>query len=268
MKKIIKTILFCLPAILMLLYFSDNVSAIIMSSANYRIQADDSLTPAGGNSSSVNYSFRDTMGEFSTGPSVSTSGMYDVRAGYQEMLETYISISPPPTITLLPNIPGITGGTADASATWNVITDSPSGFNMQIKTTNSPNAMLFNGNDVSHYFANYPTTPTYNWNTPATASAWFGLTPEPQRTPVDDSADTVHAFLDNGSNTCGTGSTNGINTCWAGFNGAANTSIINRTVRTAVAGENYLIRFRAQSNHEFLQQGIYTAIVTVTVYQN
>ena len=65
--------------------FANNIFAYIMSSGNYRIQADDSLTTSGGAASTVNYIYMDTLGEFSTGRSDSDS--YKMRSGYQEMLE-------------------------------------------------------------------------------------------------------------------------------------------------------------------------------------
>jgi len=249
----------CLPAILMFLYFSNNIFAAVMSSSNYRIEADDSLTPAGGGSSSVNYIFRDTMGEFSTG--LSDSADYTIKAGYQEMLEAYLTVSSPGDLTLLPDIPGMSGGTANASGSYNVITDSPSGFNMKINTSTTP-AMLLGGSDVTHYFANYPTTPSYAWSV-GSGNSQFGFTVESATT-----ADTAQAFLDDSSSNCNTGSANGTDTCWAGFNDTTTTSIINRTSRTSIAGESENIKFRAQSNNNFLVSGAYSAVVTITVLQN
>jgi len=251
-KQIIKVIIIisiCLPG---------NIFAIEMQSSNYRIQTDDSLTPAGGNSSSVNYVYNDTMGELSTG--LSDSANYLLKAGYQEMQQFYITVSSPGNLTMLPSIPGMSGGTANATGSYNVITDSPSGFNMQIKASTVP-AMLLTG-DATYYFADYPATPSYGWNVNSNNSQ-FGFTVEPAT-----SADTASTFLDNGSNTCGTGSTNGTDTCWAGFNGTNNISLINRTTRTGVSGEGEVLKFKAQSNNNFLKSGNYTAGITVTVLTN
>ena len=86
------------------------ILAIEMQSSNYTIQSDDS-SGAGGLSSTVNYIFRDTLGEVSTGRIEGTS--YKLRAGFQEMQEDYLTVSAPGDIGLVPDIPGISGGTAD-----------------------------------------------------------------------------------------------------------------------------------------------------------
>lgn len=258
LKKVLRVFLLCLPVFLMILYFlSSDIFASVMSSGNYRIEADDSAV-GGGNYASTNYIFRDTMGEVSTGLSDSVS--YKMRAGYQEMLEAYLTVSSPEDINLLPPIPGISGGTANASASWNVITDSPSGFNMQIGVSTAPAMMLVG--DPTHYFANYSSTATYAWSV-TSGNALFGYTVEPAT-----EGDTVQTLLDNGSNTCGTGEVNGTDTCWAGFNGTTATSVVNRTSRTSIAGESEKVKLKAQSNNNFLVAGTYQSAITVTVLQN
>ncbi len=259
LKKMLKIFLSCLPAVALFLYFSTNIFAAAMSSGNYRIEADESLANGGGNYASTNYIFRDTMGEVSTGPSDSSS--YKVRAGYQEMLEAYLTISSPGDLTLSPDIPGMSGGTANASGSFNVITDSPSGFNMQLNVSTTP-AMILGGTDVSHYFANYAITPSFAWNV-TSGNSLFGYTVEPNTT-----ADTAVAFLDNGSTTCGTGNANGSDTCWKGFSGVNATTVVNRTSRTSISGEPEKIKFRAQSNNNFLVSGTYKSVITITVLQN
>lgn len=260
LRKILRIFLSCMPIFLMALYLlTTNIFASVMSSGNYRIEADDSPGAGGGNYTSTNYIFRDTLGEVSTG--VSDSISYRMRAGYQEMLEAYLTVSSPADIDLLPPIPGISGGTANASASWNVICDSPSGFNMQIAASTTP-AMILGGNDPTHYFANYSSTPTYAWSV-ASGNSLFGYTVEPATT-----ADTAQTFLDNGSDACGTGELNGSDTCWAGFNGTTAASVINKTSRTSIAGEPEKIKVRAQSNNNFLLAGTYQSSITVTVLQN
>jgi hypothetical protein len=232
--------------------------AYVMQSTNYKIQADDSLTATGGEWSSANYVFKDTMGEVSTGLSDSTS--YKLKAGYQEMLESYLSVSIPDDVSLAPPIPGITGGTASANVVWRVIADNSAGFDMDIKVSTAPAMKL--PPDGTSYFDDYSTTPSYAWSV-ASDNAKFGFTVEPAT-----AEDTVLAFLDNNSDTCGTGSTNNTDTCWSGFNGTTNISAIHRTTRTGVSGENETVKFQAQSNGKFMAEGDYKATVTVLVASN
>lgn len=234
--------------------------AIEMQSDNYKIESDDS-SGAGGLWSTVNYIFRDTLGEVSTGRLDGTS--YKLRAGYQEMQEEYISVSAPDDISLTPSIPGISGGTADGSATWTVIADNSAGFNMKIKVSTTPAMKL----DGSYYFDDFTpaseSVPDYNWSVDS-GDAEFGFSVEPE---TDE--DAVQAFLDNASNACNQSSgSQTINKCWLDFNGTTDVDIINRSTRTSTSGEDEVIKFRAQSNAKFLLEGAYSAVTTVTVASN
>ncbi len=258
-----KYITLTIAFIICLLFFSGFYSpllAYVMSSGSYRIEMDDSST-SGGNWSSVNYIFKDTMGEVSTGRSDSTS--YKLRAGYQEMQEGYISVSAPSDLSLTPNIPGISGGTGDGSITWTVIFDGSAGFNMKIKGSTVPAMKL----DAGYYFDDYTPAsegiPDYDWSV-ASNQAEFGFTVEPET-----DGDAVQAFLDNASNACNQAAgSQTINKCWLDFNGTTDIDTINRTTRTDVDGENEVIKFRAQSNAKFLKEGDYSATITTTVASN
>jgi hypothetical protein len=247
---------FMLFACLACLLFATNIFAAVMSSTNYKIQSDD-LSPSGGQWSSANYIFKDTLGEFSTGRADSDS--FNVRAGYQEMQEVFISISSPGNAVMKPDIQGISGGTAATSSAFYVITDSSSGFNLKINASSVP-AMQLVG-DPTHYFSDYPTTPTYNWNV-APGNSQFGFTIEP-----GTEADVSEGFLDNGA-ACGSGSYHA-DTCWSGFKGTDLTTIINRTSRTSDnPGELETVKFQAQSNDNFLLSGSYSATITITASSN
>jgi len=257
MKNILKIFLLGIAVILSNIVFLNSLNAYVMQSANYQIQSDD-LSPSGGSWSSVNYIFKDSLGEVSTGPTTSTS--YAMRAGYQEMQETYLSISSPGTLAMTPSIPGISGGTANASGTFNVICDNSAGFSMTLNAS-TLHSMMATG-DPTFYFANYTATPSYTWNV-YSGEAQFGYTVEPETT-----GDTATAFLDDNSNNCGTGNYNGTGNCWAGFDGTNVTTVINRSVRTDVVGEDEVVKFRAQSNNSFLESGTYAATITATAYSN
>lgn len=260
MKKIAKIFLACLPAVLIFFFISNITFASVMSSSNYKIQSDD-LTPSGGSWSSADYIFKDTFGEFSVGPATSSSYLF--RSGYQPMQEVYLTVSSPANLTMTPSIPGITGGVASGTASFNVISDNTAGFSMGIfaSTTHS----LVASGDAGYYFSNYPatSTPSYNWSVPA-GQAQFGFTVEPQT-----SADIVQAFLDNGSSVCNYASgTYHTDKCWAGFDSTNTTLVINRSNRTDNTGESETIKFKADSEAALLKSGTYNATITATVSAN
>lgn len=239
------------------------VFAYVMESNNYRIQSD-SLNIGGVRQTSTNYIMEDTIGEISTGPSDSAS--YKLKAGYQQMQEVYLSISSPSNFTMKPDIPGITGNPgspASGEATWTVITDSPSGFNMKIKASTDPALKLEAGQEFTDYTPASAGSPDYTWATPGASAAEFGFTVEPET-----AADTVNLFLDDDGANCDTGSTNNTNTCWFDFNDTNDIDIINRSSRTDSDGEDEIIKFRAESNEKLLKEGNYTATITVTVAAN
>ncbi len=246
----------CVSAACLCFLDATKIMAVGMSSPNYKIQADD-LSPSGGNWTSANYIFRDTLGEFSTGPASGTA--YSVRAGYQEMLESFISISAPGDAVMKPDIHGISGGTASTSSAFYVITDSPSGFNLKINASSMPAMQLLG--DPTHYFANYSASPTYNWSV-ASGNSQFGFTVEP-----GTSDDVVSTYLDIGA-ACGSGSYH-TDKCWTGFDSTNLSTIINRTSRTSMSpGELETVKFQAESNGDFLVSGEYRTTITITASLN
>jgi len=184
----------------------------------------------------------------------------------QEVTEE-ISISSPADISLSPSIPGMTGNAGNPSTgslTWNVKTNNSAGFNMKIHASTDPALQL----DASNYFSDYTPesagVPDYNWTSPSAGEAEFGFTVEPET-----AEDTVQKFLDNGSDACNI--ENGSQTpdkCWLDFDGTTDIDIINRHSRTDSTGEDEVVKFRAESNGKFLEEGNYTATITVTVTAN
>jgi len=254
MKYFIKYFLVFILSVVFLLSVCHPLLAYVMSSANYKIQSDDSLTPTGGLGTSANYIFKDTMGQVSSG--LSNSDLYKIKAGFQQMQEVSLSISSPDDTALTPNIPGISGGTANADVHWKAQTDGSAGFDMKINASTTPAMKL--PPDGTYYIDDYSTTPTYNWNIGSNA-AKFGFTVVPAT-----SGDASTALKDNGVN-CNDGSN--VGNCWVGFNGTNQISIVHRTSRTSPTGENELVTFQAQSN-KFLASGDYSSSVTVTLSSN
>src|SRR3989339_428073 len=225
-------------------------SAYVASSTNYRIQSD-SVNVGGNFSSSPSYRAEDTLGEGGTG--TSSSATYVIKAGYQQMHESYLAITAPGNISLAPNIPSVGGGVANGSAVWTVTTDNEAGYTMNIRASTSP--ALASG---ANTFANYVLTgadPDLAFTTPAAATR-FGFTPE--------GTDITQRYKDDGVS-CNTGALDTGSACWDPLLTSLST-VSTRTTTNHPSGTATTIRFRAESGASNIQPaGLYTATTTLTV---
>jgi len=213
--------------------------AQVRSSSNYQIQSD-SVNVGGGLSTSTSYTQESTVGEIATGPADSTT--YSLRAGYQQMQEVYLSLLVSNDVTMSPNLPGITGGTANGSTTFTVLTDSPSGYQLTIQAENNP-AMQSGANSLTDYNAGLE--PDFSFIV-GSSDALFGYTPE--------GVDVVPEFLDDGA-TCGTDTQNAALACWDGLTTSANHP----------SGATTTVHFRVGiGGSAGVMPGVYTATTTVT----
>ncbi len=171
-----------------------------------------------------------------------------------------ISIDTPADVTLLPNIAGLTGGTATGDSTWVIKTNNATGFSMAVKASTTP-ALATAGYNFADYTEADTGTPDFTWSITNTASE-FGYS-----VVAGTLEDEVQVFLDDGVD-CGTGSANNADSCWYPL-ATPDYTIINRSAKTAFAGESEEIRFQAQAGSQAMQDsGIYNAIITVTATMN
>lgn len=225
-------------------------SAQVRSSTNYQLQSD-SINIGGGYSSSTNYLQESTVGEIATGPSDSSN--YSLRAGYQQMQEVFLSLVPPGDVVMDPSIDGIGGGTSNGSTSFNVVTDSPSGYQVTIEAENEP-AMERNGG--SETIADHPggATPDFSF-TFGTSEAIFGYTVE--------GSDIASAFLDNGA-LCNVGSGDTADACWRGL-ATTTVQIARDTDANFPAGATTTIKFRVGvGSTAGVIAGTYVATTTIT----
>jgi hypothetical protein len=232
------------------LYSVNTVFAQTMTSGTYRIQSD-SVNFGGGYSTSTSYSLESTAGEIATGES--SSSLFKIKAGYQQMQETIISVTAAADVTMSPAIGGITGGTSNGSTNFTVTTDNPAGYTVTIKASSSP-ALQSDLDTITDYSATVA-SPDYEFSIDPTESA-FAFSAE--------GTDIVESFKDNGS-ACGVGSGDTSSACWAGLS-TSEQIIVSRTSANHTAGTLTTIRFRAESGSSHVQTaGTYVATTTITV---
>lgn len=224
------------------------LTAQVMQGTNYRIQSD-SVNFGGGDSGSANYGLQGTGGEIGTGDS--SSANYALRAGFQQMDGSFISISSPGNIALDP-ISGLAGGSSEKTAAWTVTTDDPAGYSLTVNTTTSP--ALKSADDSFADYAPSGADPDYTFSVSSANSA-FGFTPE--------GTDVSTRYKDNGS-ACNTGSSETSGKCWDGFSTTPK-AIANRASSNQPSGTSTTLRVRAESGSSHMQTaGNYSATLVVT----
>ncbi len=220
-----------------------------MQSNNYKIQFD-SINTGGVFASSTSYSMEDTVGEVGTGELASTS--YSLKAGYQQMNETFLSMTAASDVGMTPAIGGVSGGTSNGSAQTTVTTDSVAGYQLSIKASSSP-ALVSGANTIADYTP-AGADPDFTFAILSTASE-FAFTPE--------GTDIAQKYKDNGAS-CNTGSGDTADKCW---NNLATVSdvIASRTSANHPSGTQTTIKFRVEVGSARTQPaGTYIATTTLT----
>lgn len=238
--------LICTPVVLLCVSLT---SAQTMQSTNYRIQSD-SVNFGGGLSTSTNYSLESTAGEIATGDG--TSASYNLKAGYQQMLTTFISMTAVSSVLMTPSIPGISGGIANGSTTVTVTTDSAAGYQMTISASQSP-AMQKGSDTIADYVPVGNPDFTFITNAP---DAHLGYSPS--------GVDVTARFKDNGA-VCGTGGTQETDlACWDGLSTSA-VEIVRRMSANTPNGSTTTVNFRVGIGGSVVQTGgTYIATTTLT----
>lgn len=220
-----------------------------MQSSNYKIQFD-SINTGGVFASSTSYSMEDTVGEVGTGES--TSASYSLKAGYQQMNETFLSMTAASDVTMSPAIGGVSGGTSNGSAQTTVTTDSVAGYQLSIKASSSP-ALISGANTIADYTP-AGADPDFTFTILSTASE-FAFTPE--------GTDIAQKYKDNGSS-CNTGSGDTADKCWNNLS-TSNYVIASRTSANHPSGTQTTIKFRVEVGSARTQPaGTYIATTTLT----
>jgi hypothetical protein len=222
--------------------------AYVASSSNYLIQ-EDSINVGGVLSTTTGYNLEDTLGESAVG--TSSSATYRLKAGYQQMQETYLAITSPGNIALAPNIPSVGGGVANGQASWTVTTDNPAGYMLSLVSSGAP--ALSSGIDNFSDYTPAGSDPDFIFSVGASASE-FGYSPE--------GVDIVQTFKDNGA-ACNLGASDTADRCWAPLSTTPRI-IGHRVTANNTTGSVTTIKFRAESGASHVQPaGAYTATATL-----
>jgi len=234
--------------ILLLLLILPGNALSQMESTNYRIDFD-SVNTGGEISTSTNYRISDTMGEVATGDSDSTN--YQMRAGYQQMNTSFISISGL-TSEILPNMSGIVAGTSATSTSVTVTTDNYGGYQLTMSASTTPalTAGVYSFDDYSPAGA----SPDYVFIID-TNSSQFGFSVAGDDVDIE--------FLNNGA-VCGVGGSSTPQRCWRGLDTTpiliSETNSSNHP--TGVATDIYYQS--SVGSNKIQEAGVYQADITLT----
>jgi hypothetical protein len=224
----------------------------VMGSDTYRIDSDSVNSGGTSFSTSSSYSLGSSVGELGTG--FSSSSAYYMNAGFwvPDSNTTYISITSPSDANL-GAVSGLLGGVGNASSTWTVTTNNPSGYELTVVSGTAP-ALKAPNSSIADYGPS-GSDPDFNFSI-AASTAEFGFTVE--------GADTAPRFLDNGS-ACNAGSSNATDKCWDGF------SVTPKAIATSNTGNHpsgtaTVLKYRVQIGSATIQDEspLYESSITVT----
>jgi hypothetical protein len=222
--------------------------AQVMSSGSFQVESD-SINFGGGRSTSSSYVQESTFGEIGSGNSSSTN--YSLRAGYQQMLESYISLSVVADVVLSPSL-GLAGGTSNGSTSLTIITDNRAGYSASVSASNAP-AMQSGVGSIANYLAS-STVPDYAFFTNI-SDAHFGFSPE--------GVDISSRWRDNGTD-CGVGGLDTPDACWDMVS-TTPVEVLRRAAANHPNGSTSTLKFRVGIGATAaVTAGSYTATSTVT----
>ena len=183
-----------------------------------------------------------------------------------QVISNELSLSPPGNVIMSGSLGGITGGTAVGQTQFIVTSSNSTGYSA-VLTASSSLGMIgtaSTSNYIPAYVPTVPAVPDFAFNTPVNA-ARFGYSVESSST-----VDLVPAFLDNGVNTCGTGSNDTVNACWLNASTTAFT-VLNRSSPTLSTGSTSTIKFRvtiSSNPNPLIPNDTYVATTTLTFTAN
>jgi hypothetical protein len=240
--------IFVTLSVLALMLVGFTSEAQVRSSASYSIERD-SINTGGGLSNSSSFGLESTVGEVGTGNSESAN--YEMFAGYQQVDNSFLSLTPAADVTMSPALGGVTGGVSNGSTFVVATTDAPAGYQLFVSAESSP-ALQFGAEMIDDYTP-AGAVPDFSFSTDS-GEAHFGMSIES----VDAADDFTEA-----AGVCGSGG-NTPGSCWDGL------SVSERLI--ADGGSNYptgattTLNFRVGvGDGAMVVPGTYTSTTTVTL---
>jgi hypothetical protein len=184
----------------------------------------------------------------------------------QTISEEIAFVIPPADVTLSPALGGVTGGTANGSTQFVVVTNNSAGFDMTLKTAANEGMLGTALGGAIPALVPVGEVPKFDFDdsTVAANTAAFAYTIEASTTD-----DLDQKFRDDG-NSCGSGSSDTLDSCW--LNGSTtDVRVIHRTTPTPSTGAVATLKFRAvlrQNATPAITEDTYTATTTITVTMN
>ena len=181
-----------------------------------------------------------------------------------QVVTSEISFLATSSITMLPQIAGVTGGNSSGSSTVRVLTNNTLGYILTLQFSSST-AMTRNGGGgtIPNYNPTTKNIPDFTFSNEVFGQ--FAYTVRASTT-VDLDA----SFKDNGT-ACNTGAADLATKCWLNPSSTAAKTIVNRSTATLSSGATTTIGFRVNipSNPvPAVQQGTYVATATLTATTN
>ncbi len=236
------------------------VFAYVMESNNYRVQSDSINVGGTDDQTSDNYKMSETIGEFASGES--TSNGYKLKAGYQQMQESYISLTSPGNINMgSGNISLSQDDVFGTGSAWNIKTDNPAGYVLTFKTDQA-NSMDSGSETFTDYTEVSAGTPDA-WSVDA-SNYEFGFSV--CGGDVSNSGKSWGGDSGSADCVCGTSSSPNTSLNWMGFTNTTAITVATSGSRTTTSGAETTICVGAkQGANVYAPDGDYTASITATV---
>lgn len=162
------------------------------------------------------------------------------------------------TMVLLPAIPGLTGGSGDASTTVNIITNNIQGYSVTIQASTTGVAGAMKGDTAGGYFVDYNATTAETWaNTTSGQASQFGF-------------GITNTSLSSANGATGYATCATYEACFSKAPTTTPKTIVSVNNDTPAAGDTFQLKFRAHvpaNTNPAVPEDWYTATTTVTATQ-
>ena len=165
------------------------------------------------------------------------------------------------SLTMLPSIPGLTGGTGTASDRVSIITNNNTGYTVTLVASGTDARGALKGETQGAAFNDYGSPTAQNWvdtNSGGLPQFGFGITATGTMSGTGNQA--------NNYTSC-----TAVNSCYAKAPTTSAIQIVNVNAETTIAGDSFTLKFRAHipaNSNPLMVEDIYAATTTLTATMN